>query len=125
MHIIHVYMQCSLRVDGSILPGVFILLCVVPESSHCSMQRSNLQPIGSLVLKLLYCRYNSTESTVASFKKEAATKTAGFSPPVQFRWTTIGFTEKLSADLIPRARIHVVLSHKTPLQQQFYRVAIV
>ena len=53
--------------------------------------------------------------------KEAATKTGGFSSAVQFMWTTIGFSKKLSVDFIPTAHIHVVLSRKTPLQQQFFR----
>ena len=32
-------------------------------------------------------------------------------------WTTIGFTEKLSVDFHHKG--HIVLNHKTPLQQQF------
>ena len=68
---------------------------------------------------------SSTKSMVASFKtsalKEVAAETGSCSAPVQFMWTTIGFTEKLSADVHPhRAHIHVVLIRKTPLQQQFY-----
>ena len=47
MYIVHVYMQCSLTVDGSVLPGVFIF-CVVPESSYCSMHATILQPIAVL-----------------------------------------------------------------------------
>ena len=43
-----------------------------------------------------------------------AAETGGCSAHVQSMWTTIGFTEKPSAD------IHVLLSRKTPLQQKFY-----
>ena len=50
--------------------------------------------------------------------KEVATETGGCSASAHFMfmWTTIGFTEKLSADFVPTE--HVVLSCKTPLQQQ-------
>ena len=33
--------------------------------------------------------------------KEAAAETGSFLAPAQFMWTTIGFTEELSADFIP------------------------
>ena len=63
MHIVHI--QCLLRVDGSILAGVFLTssFCVVPESSY-----SSNAVISSLVIvQLLYCSC-STESMVTSFK---------------------------------------------------------
>ena len=45
------------------------------------------------------------KSVVTSFKnnhtKEAATETGGCSGLAHFMWTTIGFTEKLSADFVP------------------------
>ena len=43
MHIVH--MQCSLRVDGGILAGVFLTFsfCVVPESSYSSNTVISLQ----------------------------------------------------------------------------------
>ena len=39
MHTVHVYIQCLLGVDGSILAGVFLtsFFCVVPESSYSSI----------------------------------------------------------------------------------------
>ena len=105
MHIVHVYMQCSLRVDGINLHGVLLtsFFCVVPESSYCSMQCSIQQPICSLVLKLLQLvapsqwQLHSKTSTL----KEAVTETGGCSAPVPFMWTITGFTEKPSVDFIP------------------------
>ena len=40
-----------------------------------------------------------------------------YKSPAHFMWTTIGFTEKLSVDCHHKG--HIVLSNKTPLQQQF------
>ena len=49
-----VHIQCLLRVDGSIVAGVFLtsLFCVVPESPYSSDAASS-SLFGSLVLKLL------------------------------------------------------------------------
>ena len=40
-----------------------------------------------------------------------------YKSPAHFMWTTIRFTEKLSVDCHHKG--HIVLSCKTPLQQQF------
>ena len=40
-----------------------------------------------------------------------------YKSPTHFMWTTIRFTEKLSVDCHHKG--HIVLSRKTPLQQQF------
>ena len=51
---------------------------------------------------------------------EAAAETGNFSGLAHFIWTTIVFT-KLSADFVPTELTYIiVLSHKTPLQQQFH-----
>ena len=64
--ILIIHIQCLLRVDGSILAGVFLTssFCVVPESSYIFLQCS------LLVAWYLNCSIaaSSTKSTVASFK---------------------------------------------------------
>ena len=125
MHIVHVYIQCLLRVDGNILAGVFLtssFFCVVPESSY-----SSNAAINSL-LAAWSSNCSSAANSSKSIKwwlhskpptlKEAVAETGGCSAPAHFMWTTIGFTEKLSADFVPTKLS--LLSRKTPLQQQFY-----
>ena len=54
-------------------------------------------------------------------KLEAATETGGCSALAHFMWTAIVFTKNSLYRLrAHRAHIHVVLSCKTALQQQFY-----
>ena len=50
-----VHIQCLLRVDGSILAGVFLtsFFCVVPESPFFSDTATKPISISSLVLELL------------------------------------------------------------------------
>ena len=120
MHIVHI--QCLLRVDSSILAGVFLAssFCVVPESSNAAI--SSLLVAWSSNCSIAA---SSTESMVASFKN-FHTKGGGrrnwqlFSSRslhVDYYWVH----RKTLCRLRPhRAHIHVVLSRKTPLQQQFY-----
>ena len=121
MHIVHI--QCL--VESSILAGVFLTssFCVVPESSYSS----NAAISSLLVAWSLNCSIaaSSTESMVASFKN-VHTKGGGCrnwrlfssrSLHVDYYWVH----RKTLCSVRPhRAHIHVVLSRKTPLQQQFY-----
>ena len=118
-HIVHT--QCL--VEGSILPGVFLTssFCVVPESSYSS----NAAVSSLLVAWSSSCSTaaSSTESMVASFKnlhRGSHINRQLFSSRslrVDYYWVH----RKTLSRLRPhRAHIHVVLSHKTPLQQQFY-----
>ena len=123
MYIVH--MQCLLRVDSSILAGVFLTsFCVVPESSYFSSAAIS----SLLVAWSLNCSTaaSSTESMVASFKNFHAKGGShgnwllfiSHSLHVDCYWVH----HKLSAcRLCPhRAHIRVVLSRKIPLQQQLY-----
>ena len=123
MHIVHI--QCLLRVDGSILTDVLTSsFRVVPESSYSS----NTAISSLVVVWLLNCSIaaSSTESMVASFKKF---HTKGARRPqklavVQLSLTScgllLGSPKTLCRLCAHRAHIHVVLSRKIPLQQQFY-----
>ena len=119
MHIVHI--QCLLRVDGSILAGVFLAssFCVVPESSYSSNAAiSTLVVVWSLNCSIAT---SSTESMVASFKN-LHTKGGGRRNWRLFssRSLHVAYYKKLCRLRAHRAHIHLVLSRKTPLQQQFY-----
>ena len=121
MHIAHVYIQCLLQLDGSILAGVFLTSssCVVPKSSYSSNAAiSSLLVAWSSNCSIVASRTKSMVETSAL--KEAATETGGCSAPTHFLWTSIGLTEKLSRIRPHRAHKHVLLRPKTPLQQQIY-----
>ena len=109
MQIVHT--QCLLRVDGSILAGVFLTFsfCVAPESSY-----STNAVISSLVI-VWSSNYStaasSTESMVASFN----TKGGGHR-----NWWLFS-SRLLHMDYYwVHQKLSVVLSRKTPLQQEFY-----
>ena len=105
MHIVHVYIQCLLRVDGSILAGVFLTssFCVVPESSYSSSTAisSLLVAWSSNCCIQLVAPSHWWLHSKTSTLKEVGTETGGCSAPTNFMWTTVGFTEKLSADFVP------------------------
>ena len=120
MHIVHI--QCLLRVDGSILAGVFLTFsfCVVPESSYSSNAAISSLLVAWSLLKLV------VPSQWWLHSKNFHTKGGGHrnwwlfssrSLRVDYYWVH----RKTLCRLCPhRAPIHVVLSRKTPLQQQFY-----
>ena len=91
MHIVHVYIHCSLKVDGSITAGVLSSFCVVPESSY-----SSNPAISSLMVALSSNCYiqlvapshwwlHSKTCTL----KETTAETGGCSAPSHFMWITI------------------------------------
>ena len=82
-------MQCL--VEGSILAGVFLTssFCVVPESSY---------PSNTAVNRMVAW---SSNCSIAPSQWWLHSKTSIRSAPTHFMWTTIGFTENLSADFIP------------------------
>ena len=121
MHIVHI--QCLLRVDGSILAGVFLtpFFCVVPESSYSS----NAAITGLLVAwSPNHCiAASSTNSMVASFKNF---HTKGGSHRNWWLFSSRSLhvdycsENSLLTSCPQSSHIHVVLSHETPLQQQSY-----
>ena len=78
-----VHIQCFLRVDGSILAGVFLIssFCVVPESSYSSNAASS----SLLVAWYSNCSSaaSSTKSTIASFKTSSLEEAAAESDVAQ------------------------------------------
>ena len=69
-----VHIQCLLRVDGSILAGVFLtsFFCVVPESPYSSDAASS---------SLLVAWYLNCFSAASSTKSTVASETGGCSAP--------------------------------------------
>ena len=108
-------MQLLIKVDGSILAGVFITFsfCVVPYCSNAAI--SNIVVVCSSNCSIAA---SSTKSMVALFTKR---RQLWKLVVVQlFMWPTIGFAKTLCRLYAHRAHIHVVLSRKTSLQQQCY-----
>ena len=118
-----VHIQCLLRDDGSILAGVFLTssFCVVPESSY-----SFNAVISSLIVVVWSSNCpiaaSSTESMVASFKnlRRRPQKLAVVQLLLTSCGLLLGSPKTLCRLRAHRAHMHVVLSCKTPLQQQFY-----
>ena len=117
MHIVHIQ-----SVDSSILAGAFLTtsFCVVPESSY-----SSNTAISTLVIvwsSNCSIAASSIVSVVASFKnfQRRQQKLA----VVQVSLTSCGLLlclpKTLCRHCAHKAHIHVVLSRKTPLKQQFY-----
>ena len=69
-----VHIQCLLKVDGSILTGVFVtsFFCVVPESPYSSDAASS---------SLLVAWYLNCFSAASSTKSTVASETGGCSAP--------------------------------------------
>ena len=89
-------MQYSLRGDGAWCLHHSFVLCLSLHIAPCNAAICSL-----LVAWSSNCCIAGSIFIQKFALKEAAAKTHGFSPPAQFMWTTIGFTEKLSADFIP------------------------
>ena len=68
------HIQCLLRVDGSIVAGVFLtsFFCVVPESPYSSNAASS---------SLLVAWYSNCYSAASSTKSTVASETGGCSAP--------------------------------------------
>ena len=87
--VLYLYIQCLLKVDGSILAAVFLTssFCVAPESSYSSNAESNSLLVAwssncSIAASIVLSQQWVHSKTFAL--EEAAAETGSFSAPAQF-----------------------------------------
>ena len=101
MHIVHVYIQCLLRVDHSLLAGVFLTLsffCVAPESSYSSAywQLGSRTALVQLIAPSQWWLHAKSFSL-----KGVVEETGSCSAAAHFMWNYYWVHQELSADFIP------------------------
>ena len=113
---VHLYIQFLLRVDGSILAGVFLtssFFCVVPESSYSSNEESS----SLLVAYSSNCSVQLVALSECGFIQKLYTrgsgcKTGGCSAPLTSCGLLLGLPNNSPYTSSPQ-RSHIVLSLKT------------